>query len=1337
MARRSQAEILRDAAKIFLRNQNIERTRSQTRKMEHYRKTIGPHVRKAAEQRRLRNVRQRISQFELERVTVEAEYSYSQSPNACEAEHVIWNLIRRHIGSHIRIVAIRPDTFDRTVHPDVEVGLDYGVIADVNYNISTISMARDNFKFTWWYDWIFGPSPYETLLQAGDILKVFQVSEVLPSRDTSADLKYQYFRRGEVHCVFHPIKKHFENLIEEYYQDKIDTLSSQLDSLKKQKNRKKEISALRKQIRNTKSNSHRIEKNVEYCKNMEIKCNEGISVEQMQEVCDELKLHIDVALPFTDDKPYLSIFAQRPDYTFRFLNSDWNHVENFPAKIEGNKASLSFKQMVYLNTQSAITLSQEDMQQKMKELIKANTFFWYNSFKSRDVIGLSMNVPSVLYTTDAVYKIESDYKQCVIAFENEFPQLKEVGFDSIQHPLQYDFIRSGIHWNSHVTNINKEYRKWDSVYPLEKSNIKECYKNEELVSRLFCIDLTRSYANFSKCIFYEGFPYKLISGKCDKIQGLGLYLIDNISYANCSDTDYDILRILGFPFQNKNHYTSVELKYLDKFNIKYDVKCGVWSTSSFHFEFPEYMQKEENGCKHYAKWVGQLDIADCEDQKIRVYGSSEQLMSHISSHKWINNQRGNTHVYSIDKEHGAFELVMKKKSTSYRGILAAFINSYEFGNIVDQLVHMDLSKVVQIQKDAIIYEQHEFSKNSTFKYVHEKEGGGFVLLDENRSMFEPRPSFDCYFSRIHKTFESMHCEEGMIDIQEFDCTPFSCNVKPSNSYESSIRFLRAYMKGELKVYEYVVCIKTLLKIEEEQGLKTERLEQVIESIVNTGHLYNEKIHEDDFAFFRSLYVTSNLIRKYDEDLKVLVDESYTHHNELINKFMQLPLYAGNGSIEVHKGPGGKGKTHNLATDPSLLNVLYVAPCWRLCSDKNADYHLKTTVLHRLVDPQHSIKIKKKYHTIIIDECSMIWQHQAEQIINMYTGCTLYFVGDPGYQLPPYKEKRLMQSFVPFSVQAMVAKYGAKVVDYEDAKEQRVKCEKHSQLLKTIRKAMKEVMDDPCNWKGGCRENGITPEATSYFAKECKKFVLENFKSISQEELKSKYELHDMVLTSCVSEPSPYVKEYNELLQDKHMPLQKYRIMTNTHQSCNGDVVIACANDLKDKTNSIICDEEEMDDDFLVLLKAAPPPPTGKTEIRHADTIHSIQGQTAFHNLYIDPRNMFSFEHWYTALSRAQYWENVYIVNVKEKDEKNNYKWTKIYKISSPQTEFVYIGYTIQTLNSRFCQHKEDQKCFSREILYFDDAKMELVENYPCNTKEEAESREKWWMLQYPNCVNKV
>lgn len=355
---------------------------------------------------------------------------------------------------------------------------------------------------------------------------------------------------------------------------------------------------------------------------------------------------------------------------------------------------------------------------------------------------------------------------------------------------------------------------------------------------------------------------------------------------------------------------------------------------------------------------------------------------------------------------------------------------------------------------------------------------------------------------------------------------------------------------------------------------------------------------------------------------------------------------------------------------------------------------------------------------------------------MYEGCKLFFVGDPGYQLPPYKDRRRMQNFIPFSVQAMVDKYCAKIVDYEDAPEQRIKCEKHSELLKTIRRAMKEIMDNPYNWKDGCLGNGITPQATSYFAKECKKFVLQKYKSISQEELYSKYELHDMVLTSCVSEPSPYVKEYNDLLQHKHMPLQKYRCMSNTNESCNGDVVIAAADDKKDKNNSIICDEDEMDQDFLVLLKAAPPPPKCEYEIRHADTIHSIQGQTSYHNLYIDPRNMFSFEHWYTALSRAQYWENVYIVNVKEKEE-NNYKWTKIYKISSPQTEFVYIGYTIQTLNSRFFQHKQDQACFSREILYYDDAKIELVEKYPCNSKEEAETREKWWMMQFPNCVNKI
>jgi hypothetical protein len=76
----------------------------------------------------------------------------------------------------------------------------------------------------------------------------------------------------------------------------------------------------------------------------------------------------------------------------------------------------------------------------------------------------------------------------------------------------------------------------------------------------------------------------------------------------------------------------------------------------------------------------------------------------------------------------------------------------------------------------------------------------------------------------------------------------------------------------------------------------------------------------------------------------------------------------------------------------------------------------------------------------------------------------------------------------------------------------------------------------------------------------------------------------------------------------------------------------------------------------------------------------------------------------------------------------SYNEGKIYKIVSNQTDMIYIGSTIQTLEDRFSQHKCDYKknraiCSSIELLKYDDCKIVLIESFPCLSRPELERRE--------------
>ena len=84
----------------------------------------------------------------------------------------------------------------------------------------------------------------------------------------------------------------------------------------------------------------------------------------------------------------------------------------------------------------------------------------------------------------------------------------------------------------------------------------------------------------------------------------------------------------------------------------------------------------------------------------------------------------------------------------------------------------------------------------------------------------------------------------------------------------------------------------------------------------------------------------------------------------------------------------------------------------------------------------------------------------------------------------------------------------------------------------------------------------------------------------------------------------------------------------------------------------------------------------------------------------------------------------------------NFQNGKIYSIRSHQTNKIYIGSTTQPLHKRFHQHKHpSNKSTSRAIMQFDDAYIELVENYPCTDKNELYRRE-GEIIRTRDCVNK-
>ena len=88
----------------------------------------------------------------------------------------------------------------------------------------------------------------------------------------------------------------------------------------------------------------------------------------------------------------------------------------------------------------------------------------------------------------------------------------------------------------------------------------------------------------------------------------------------------------------------------------------------------------------------------------------------------------------------------------------------------------------------------------------------------------------------------------------------------------------------------------------------------------------------------------------------------------------------------------------------------------------------------------------------------------------------------------------------------------------------------------------------------------------------------------------------------------------------------------------------------------------------------------------------------------------------------------------------DYSNGKIYRIICNNTGNMYIGSTCCALSRRLAQHKSDYNKGKNEVASFDIIKegnyqIVLIENVPCNNKEELERRERFY-IENMNCVNK-
>jgi hypothetical protein len=93
----------------------------------------------------------------------------------------------------------------------------------------------------------------------------------------------------------------------------------------------------------------------------------------------------------------------------------------------------------------------------------------------------------------------------------------------------------------------------------------------------------------------------------------------------------------------------------------------------------------------------------------------------------------------------------------------------------------------------------------------------------------------------------------------------------------------------------------------------------------------------------------------------------------------------------------------------------------------------------------------------------------------------------------------------------------------------------------------------------------------------------------------------------------------------------------------------------------------------------------------------------------------------------------------------DYQKGKIYKLWSPSKNLVYYGSTVQTISQRLADHLKKFKNYNNGnndyttsflVLDCDDYKIELIEEYPCNNKQQLFRKEGEY-IKANDCVNNI
>jgi hypothetical protein len=499
---------------------------------------------------------------------------------------------------------------------------------------------------------------------------------IVENQNISAQRIAQAYKRGITNCVLTPIIQYFQE---------------QKDNAK------------------TKSTMYNYSSRLNKAKRLEEQYREkGVKEKELQGICDELQINIQIDLPFQKKHHFIES-NKKALRTFKMLNVRLNHVE-----------------LNEVFNKDPIYITAEELQDMFKDYSSRENFY-FTYTRALDHI-------TSITTLTGEYKCKQEYNEFINNFEIQ-TNLINCKLDDFKDKNISQYVRQGCHFLSTI-----DYKPMtQELNDEDEEDIRYKYDN--------CnhMDMKNAYINYRMCKYYQGFLGKITDfRKTNKIVGLGYYTINEINLSNYVEALNKRLRI----FRNNNVYPSPVLNWLTDNNCKYTIIEGCWGTDlDFSMDDDKWLDKELD-VKYYCKYIGSMFHFN-DKKSFYMKAEPDYIQNLISIIDYD--------TYNYFGDSNELRINYKKTYNSHLSHVCGFVLGYTLLNMLEQITTMKEEDIIRVCVDGIYY-YGDYEMHNCFRKKDSKIGKN-IAGNEFISCYYPEYEWEC--KGEHKDFYKKELHKGV------------------------------------------------------------------------------------------------------------------------------------------------------------------------------------------------------------------------------------------------------------------------------------------------------------------------------------------------------------------------------------------------------------------------------------------------------------------------------------------------------------------------------------------------------------------------------------------------